>query len=326
MPYRRKSALTPMSAIVLAMAGLLCGPIQAAPATAEDDEKQILPADPRAVLKSMADQLDQQPDFVVLELEGLPITQRDAADIIRGMPLGMAVLKFPEVYRMSLEVAVRQKAMVLHARQERLDKDPTVIHRGQLAFERVLADAWLNGRADAAVTEKALRERYDRDVAGKPGPEQVRASVILLPTMDEARTVIARLQSGADFNDLARQFSKDPTAPNGGDLGYVTRDGVSPEISAVMFSLTPGETTRYPVPAQAGFFVIRVSGHSYHKTPTFEEARAALERDIRTDAIKDAIGTLMSNIKFFTPTKPGEKAIPAPEGGTPVPGNVRPAR
>ena len=68
-----------------------------------------------------------------------------------------------------------------------------------------------------------------------------------------------------------------------------------------------------------------MSGHSYHKTPTFEEAGAALERDIRTEAIKDAIGTLMSNIKFFTPTKPGEKAIPAPEGGTPVLGNATPA-
>ena len=79
------------------------------------------------------------------------------------MPLGMAVLKFPEVYRMALEVAVRQKAMVLHARQERLDKEFHRLHRGQLAFERVLADAWLNGRADAVVTEKALRERYDRE-------------------------------------------------------------------------------------------------------------------------------------------------------------------
>src|SRR3954453_8944131 len=86
MPSRRKSVLTPMSAIMLAVAGLLCGPIQAEPATGEEDEKQILAPDPRAVLKSMADQLDQQPDFVVLELEGLPITQRDAADTIRGMP------------------------------------------------------------------------------------------------------------------------------------------------------------------------------------------------------------------------------------------------
>ena len=76
-----------MSAIMLAMAGLLCGPIQAAPATAEEDEKQILAPDPRAVLKSMADQLDQQPDFVVLELEGLPITrERDAADTIPACP------------------------------------------------------------------------------------------------------------------------------------------------------------------------------------------------------------------------------------------------
>jgi peptidyl-prolyl cis-trans isomerase C len=309
--------LRPASVLTLTLCGFVlsghahaAGAPQDVPASAAGQEKRLLPADPAGVLTAMADQLDQKPDFVVLQLETLPITQRDVAGVIRAMPIGMASLSFDDVYRRALDVAVRQKAMVLRARLEKLDKDPAIIHQGEIAFERVLADAWLKRQADAAVTDKALRERYDRDVVGKPGPEEVRARVILVPTEAEAETMVQQVRSGVDFGDLARQHSKDPTAANGGDLGYVTRDAVSPEVGAAMFALSPGQVTAYPVPTLAGYFVIRVEGRSNHKTPTFEEARPALERDIRADAIRDAIGSLLSNVKFIPPSKPGEKASP----------------
>jgi peptidyl-prolyl cis-trans isomerase C len=306
-----------VSITALALFGLLlAGPVRAAgtpeatPGLPRGPEKRVLPASPTHVLATMADQLDQKPDFVVLQLEALPITQHDVADVVRGMPIGMAGLTFEDVYRRALEVTVRQKAMVLHARLEKLDKDPEVIRKGEIAFEQVLADAWLRRRADAAVTDKALHERYDRDVAGKPGPDEVRARVILVPTEAEAQTLLQQLRSGTDFSTLARQQSKDPTASDGGDLGYVTRDAVSPEVGAVMFSLSPGQTAPYPVGSFAGYFIIRVEGRSSHATPTFEEARPALERSIRADAVREAIGSLLSNVKFIPPSKPGEKAAP----------------
>jgi peptidyl-prolyl cis-trans isomerase C len=179
-----------------------------------------------------------------------------------------------------------------------------------MAVERALGEAWLKRRADAAVTDKALHERYDRDVAGKPGPEQVRARVILFATQSEAQAAIQQLQAGADFSEMARQRSKDPTAANGGDLGYRTRESVTPEVGAAMFSLSPGQMAPYPVASIGGYFVIRVEGRVTGKTPTFEEARPSLERAIRAEAISEAIGSLLSNVKFIPPGKPGEQAVP----------------
>jgi peptidyl-prolyl cis-trans isomerase C len=259
-------------------------------------------------MQEMADQLERRPDFVVLQLQTLPITQRDVAGVIRSMPVGMAGLGFQEVYRRALDITLRQKAMVLHARLEKLDKDPTVIHQGEIAFEHVLADAWLKRKSDAAVTDKALHERYDRDVAGKPGPEEVRARVILVTTEAEARRLIQQIQGGADFAEMARQFSKDPTAADGGDLGYVTRNSLAPAVSAAMFALAPGQMTPYPVASSIGFFVIRIEGRSSHPTPTFEEARSGLEHDLRAEAIRDAVNSLLENVTFIPPTKAGEQA------------------
>jgi peptidyl-prolyl cis-trans isomerase C len=265
-------------------------------------------ADPAMTLATMANHLEQQPDFVVLRLEAMPITRHDLAGVIRAMPLGMASLSFDDVYNRALNVSVRQKAMVMHARLENLDKDPVVIHQSDIAVEHVLADAWLKRRADAAVTDKALHERYDRDIAGKPGPDQVRARVILVPTEAEAKTLIERLRLGVDFADLARQQSQDPTAASGGDLGYVTRDTISPDVAAAMFSLAPGQITPYPVASLLGYYIIRAEGRSNARTPTFDEARATLESDIRADAIRESIGSLLSNVQFASPSKPGEEA------------------
>ena len=81
-----------------------------------------------------------------------------------------------------------------------LDKDPDVQRRRKIASERALADAWINRQADAAVTEQALRARYDRDIAGKPGPVEVRGRAIVVPTEAEATSLIGKLQAGAEFD------------------------------------------------------------------------------------------------------------------------------
>jgi peptidyl-prolyl cis-trans isomerase C len=267
-------------------------------------------ANPGDRLAIMADRLDMDPNFVVLQLESLTITQADVADVVRTMPASMGSLEYQDVYRRALDLVTRQKALVLRARRDHLDKDPAVVHRGEIAFERVLGDAWLKRQADAAVTDKALHERYDRDVAGKPGQDEVRARLILVPSVAEADALIQQVRAGADFAALARDHSKDPTAAEGGDLGYVTHEAVSPEIAAAMFSLAPGQVTAYPVGSAMGYFVIRVEGRRSRATPTFDEARPKLAEALRNDAIKAAIGSLLTNIKFVPAAHSGSPGAP----------------
>jgi peptidyl-prolyl cis-trans isomerase C len=127
-------------------------------------------------------------------------------------------------------------------------------------------------------------------------------------TEAEAKALIEQVKAGADFGDLARLHSQDPTAATGGDLGYVTRGTISPEVAAAMFSLTPGQITTYPVASPLGYYVIRVEGQSHAPTPTFDEARGTLESDTRADAIRQAIGSLLSNVHFELPAKPDTEA------------------
>ena len=85
-----------------------------------------------------------------------------------------------------------------------------------------------------------------------------------MPTEAEAIDVIQKAQNGADFGDLAKQYSKDGSAATGGDLGYSSREAMSPEIGSVAFAMNLGAVTPFPTPAQAGWVVLRVEGRRQH--------------------------------------------------------------
>jgi peptidyl-prolyl cis-trans isomerase C len=266
----------------------------------------LLPA-PAEAMATMEANLDKDANFVVANVAGQPITKGDVADAMRAMPVSLASLGYKAVFTRAMDDLLRQRLAAASAQKAGLDKDPVVRRREQSASERVLAEAWVDRQADAAVTETSLRARYDRDVVGKPGPEEVRARVILVPTEAEARDVIAKIQAGADFADLARQYSKDLSANEGGDIGYVPIDALSAEVGAVLFALSPGQVTAYPVHALPGYFILRVEGRRQRATPTFDEARPVLANELRAEAAAAAVRTLTATIQvkdLGAPAKP----------------------
>jgi peptidyl-prolyl cis-trans isomerase C len=255
-------------------------------------------------MAEIAAMLDRHADHVAVHIDDIPITQGDAAEYVRSMPVSMASLGFEGVFRQAMEALIRQKMMVVNAKKEGLDKNPAVIRSGQIMAEKVLADAWLAQKANEAVTDKALHARYDRFVAGKPGPDEVQARAILVPTQAEARKLIAKLQEGAEFADLARQYSKDPSAVQGGDLGFQMLDALSPELGSVMFSLSPGQMTAFPVSVPNGYFILRVEGRRQRAPLSFEEARPLLERAERAEAVRAAVLKLSDEVNIVKPPAP----------------------
>ncbi len=95
------------------------------------------------------------------------------------------------------------------------------------------------------------------DVA--PYAEQVHSRHILVADQAVARDLIAQLQAGADFAQLATQYSLDgSTARLGGDLDWVSEgDLLQPEVERAIFALGPGELALYPVQSSLGYHVVQ---------------------------------------------------------------------
>jgi peptidyl-prolyl cis-trans isomerase C len=107
------------------------------------------------------------------------------------------------------------------------------------ALSRSIGAAWMRDQIIAAVPNTA---------------EQVHARQILLYNSDQANEVLAQLQAGNDFGNLARKY--DPIT--GGDLGWFPRDYLpDPKIEEIAFELQPDEYSTV-IESLAGLHIIQV--------------------------------------------------------------------
>ena len=120
------------------------------------------------------------------------------------------------------------------------------------------------------VDEQALQDLYDEQAAKYVTPEERHARhilVALLPDADEAtraaaleksRDIVARLDAGESFEELAKELSDDPgSAANGGDLGFFGRGVMDPEFENAVFGLQQGKHSQ-PVRSAFGYHVIEL--------------------------------------------------------------------
>lgn len=126
-----------------------------------------------------------------------------------------------------------------------------------------------NGRlAPANVTEREVTDAFERlsqELPPRPATVGFRQLVIIPRARDENRaaarmkldSVRVQLEAGTSFDSLARLYSEDGTAAQGGDLGWNRRGSMVPEFDRMMFALTPGRISPI-VETSYGFHVIRV--------------------------------------------------------------------
>jgi peptidyl-prolyl cis-trans isomerase C len=255
------------------------------------------------------------PDPVVATVNGQPIHLSDVSEMAQQLPEQMRGMSSQQLYPILLDQLVDRQALVIEARKDGLDQTPAVVHQIEQATDTVLQNALLQAKVGPQVTEEAVHARYDRDIEGKPGVEEVQASHILLPTKEAADKVIAELKAGADFAELAKKNSTDSAAAQGGDLGYFKQGDMVPEFSAAAFALQPGQFTQTPVHTSFGWHVIKVTARHRAPPQTYEEAHDALRQQIIQAALKDVIAKARSGlaIQEFNPDGSPRRTVDAAE-------------
>jgi len=170
----------------------------------------------------------------------------------------------------------------------------------QLAYlrEKMLLEEYMQREVDAAVTDEAARELYETTTTEVEPQEEVRARHILVEEEEEAVAVLARLDEGESFEDLAAELSQDPgSAPRGGDLDYFTQDRMVAPFAEAAFALEPGEVSD-PVETQFGWHVIKVEDRRDTELPSFEEMRDQIENFLTRQAQQAFILELREGVEI----------------------------
>lgn len=277
MTVRSRSIVAALAGAFL-LAAVPCDAADPTPAAIQDLSKPAF--DTTTPQYDMAGRAAKSAGTVVAEVDGRTITLADLGDAIRELPPSLGQLSFEQLFPGVVERLIRQQALVIRAQHQGLDEDPVVRRRMKAAADRVLADELLQREIGKTITEQALLARYAETVKGKPGPEEVRVRLIMVASEAEAMAIIAELKAGGDFAAIAVRSSKDATASAGGEVGFVQRDGLNPEVGAVVFSLPVGQFTPYPVSSLGAWFIVRAEERRRQPTPPFAVVRERLRQEL----------------------------------------------
>ena len=266
-----------------------------------------------------------RPDPVVATVNGRDIHLSEVSEAAQNLPEEMRSMPGPMLYPLLLDQVIDRQALVLQARKTGLDKDPAVQRALERARDVTLQNALITREVGPGISEAAIRARYDQQVGGKPGEEQVDARHILVASEKEANDIIAQLKSGADFQALAKKYSTDPAAQQGGDLGFFKKGDMLPEFSDAAFALQPGQFTDKPVHTRYGWHVIQVVARRQAPPPTFQEAHDTIRQQLIQEGVRKAIEqarTGLTIVKFNadgSPLRPTDSAVPpgAPDAASP---------
>lgn len=254
----------------------------------------------------------QDADPVVARVNGTDVRTSDLSMVEEDLDSNLPAMS-PEAKRDYLVTFYADMVMIAKAAEGKKLGDTPEFQR-RLAYQRtkLLMEQHLQAEAKSSVTDQAMRQLYDDATKQMKSEQEVRARHILVETEDEAKAVLAELKKGADFADLAKTKSKDPSAKQeGGDLGYFTKQQMVPEFSEVAFRLDKGQLSD-PVKSQFGWHVIRVEDKRDRQPPGFDQVKEQLESYLTRKAQGDMIAKLRAEAKIERLDKKPE--APAPEG------------
>lgn len=155
---------------------------------------------------------------------------------------------------------------------------------------RIEADANASFDAQKSVFEAKALEVYKVNADKYRTPDEVRISdisVLLRGRTEDAaraRALEARnkIVAGADFADVAREYSEDKTTRDkGGALPFVAARQLLPAYAKAVFALKQVGEISQPIRAIAAYHIVRLDERRPGRVKTFEEARDEIMKTLR---------------------------------------------
>ena len=197
-------------------------------------------------------------------------------------------------------------------------------HGEQRSVKYLLAD-YNRLRSQIVPDDAMLRQRYESNKEQYKTAESARILHILIkvdPTAsaevdaaarNRAQSLVAQLRAGADFGELARANSADPSSASlGGDMGFVERGQTVPPFDNAAFSI-PLNTISEPIRSeQFGYHIIKVLERRPPGYRTYDEVKPQLAvqaaEDQSRSIAKEEMARIAAVIKQKKPNTPDEFA------------------
>jgi peptidyl-prolyl cis-trans isomerase SurA len=193
--------------------------------------------------------------------------------------------------------------------------------RNQIVTQRVIGQEVGSHLAMSKDEEKKFYEQHKADMEQ---PEQVRLSEILIApkapakpaapgakpaapsdadneaalaaAQAKANEVLAQIQKGVPFADLAKKYSDGPSAKDGGDLNYFKRGTLAKELEDKVFALKPGATTEV-IRTKQGYVILQATEHQQAGVPSLKEAEPRIQDALYMQKLQPALRAYLMTLR-----------------------------
>ncbi|MDR2677845.1 MAG: peptidylprolyl isomerase [Zoogloeaceae bacterium] len=198
----------------------------------------------------------------------------------------------PELKNAIREEMLRRALLLGEAKKKGFEKRIEVKGQIEVASQLVLIRSYLADYVKShPVTDAELKKGYS-DLLARLGNTDYKIRHILVETENEAKDLIAKLDKGEKFANLAK-FSKDSGSREvGGDLGWNTPAAYVPPFRDAVKALAKGKYTKTPVQTPYGYHVILVEDTRALTPPALEDLKPQLTQDLTQKKVEDLIKEL----------------------------------
>jgi len=233
------------------------------------------------------------------------ITQDDVSKRVMTIPQ-----EAPDFYsgkqgaRFILEEMINAELLYQQAIREGLQKETSFVERVEDFKKLTLANMVLEKALSEIkpVTEKEARAFYDENRSLFSSAE-VRVSHILVRAREEAEMIQKSLAGGMGFESAARKWSIDAdSALKGGDIGYVRRHEILPELEQTVFAMKKGEISKV-IRTGSGYHIIRVTNIRKGNTLPFAKVKAQVISQLNKDREREAFDRYIETLKKSFPVE-----------------------
>ncbi|MGB0508009.1 MAG: foldase protein PrsA [Pikeienuella sp.] len=183
--------------------------------------------------------------------------------------------------------------ILLRQAAERAKMDERKMVTRWIEFQRagILADVYAQERVSEQVTQELIESEYQKRFVEAERANEYNANHILVQDEEEAKALAVRAKAGEDFEQLAKDNSKGPSAPTGGKLGWFKEGDMVPIFYAAAARLEAGGISD-PVKSQFGWHVIKVNDVRPLQPPALEQVQGEIQRLLSAQVTEAVVNAL----------------------------------
>ena len=232
----------------------------------------------------------------------------------------------PEALKNLIRNELMRRTVLAEALKAEWDKRSEVIVAMERGKEQAIIDNFVANRSLPPAgfpSEAEIKSAYDANIAQFRVPAQIRLAQILIRLPENANAsevkralataqeISTKIDGGANFGELAKQYSQDETSKNnGGELEWVNENFLTPQFRTTVASLK-GNAASKPVRSPFGYQIVKVVDRKPESTIPLSDVRATIAKNLRDARANQNREAYLEGITTKTPPQVKDENLKA---------------